>query len=158
MILIIKSIMILICIYISSRQKLIRDNIPLLSIPYIRYNDTIKYYTFGSMIVNRAIALFMDCTEFEADDISLTLSSPLSWNTIPENPMEYQIIFSKLFDNLEQQTIFQMQLPLELQLEEYLQYWLNNKTIEEILKRLKISIPLEINLDLVKKIDFYSLS
>ena len=88
--------------------------------------------------------------EFEADDISLTLSSPLSWNTIPENPMEYQIIFSKLFDNLEQQTIFQMQLPLELQLDEYLQYWLNNKTIEEILKRLKISIPLEINLDLVK--------
>ena len=51
-----------------------------------------------------------------------------------------------------------MQLPLELQLDEYLQYWLNNKTIEEILKRLKISIPLEINLDLVKKIDFYSLS
>ena len=144
--------------YIISRQKLIRDNIPLLSIPYIRYNDKIKYYTFGSMIVNRAIALFMDCTEFEADDISLTLSSPLSWNTIPENPMEYQIIFSKLFDNLEQQTIFQMQLPLELQLDEYLQYWLNNKTIEEILKRLKISIPLEINLDLVKKIDFYSLS
>ena len=61
MILIIKSTDSNLYTYIISKQKLIRDNIPLLSIPYIRYNDKIKYYTFGSMIVNRAIALFMDC-------------------------------------------------------------------------------------------------
>ncbi len=140
------------CSYFDALRKVAHDTINLMSIPYVKSLGSIRYYTFGGKIVNRAIALEAGHFEFETDDISMTISSPLSWASLPDNPLEYEDIFHKLFDKTTAQSIFQMMLPLEMQLHEYLQYWLKDKSIEAILKRLKNSTPVEISKELAVKL------
>ncbi|MDP8226323.1 MAG: DEAD/DEAH box helicase [Candidatus Celaenobacter polaris] len=139
--------------YVEKMHKTVHDTMHLMSIPYIKYIGGIRYYTFGGRIVNRAIAL-MTGHFVETTDISLTLSSPISWETIPDNPLDYDRIFPKLNDKATSQSIFQMQLPLNMQLHEYLQCWLKDKSVAEILNRLKRSTPIEINRELAEKLGF----
>jgi len=106
-------------------------------IPFSRTPEGIRYYTFGGYIVNRAIGLFSGKPEFKADDVSLLVPSPIDWSAIPENPAEYEEFFHLLFESSSAQSIYQKQLPLELQEREYLQAWFKDTAIPLILSRLK---------------------
>lgn len=140
--------------FIKSMNRLAHESMNIASIPYCTNHDSIRYYTFGGVLVNRAIALIQDHYEFEADEISLTVGSPIHWDQISDQPIEYEVIFTKLFDKSMQQSIFQMILPLELQLHEYTQFWLKDKAIETILQRLKTSTPIQVNQELIARLGF----
>lgn len=106
-------------------------------IPFARTQEGIRYYTFGGYIVNRAIGLFSNKPEFKADDFSLLVPSPIDWPSLPENPADYEEFFHLLFEDTSAQSIYQKQLPLELQEREYLQAWLKDTAIPRILARLR---------------------
>lgn len=106
-------------------------------IPFARTPEGMRYYTFGGCIVNRAIGLFSDKPGFKADDVSLLVPSPIDWSSIPENPSKFEDFFHLLFEATAAQSIYQQQLPLELQEREYLQAWLKDTSIPRILTRLR---------------------
>lgn len=138
--------------YFQTMRSLARESIQESSIPCYRLMNSTRYYTFGGVLVNRAIALIQDHCEFEADDISITVGSPIHWNQISDLPQDYDRIFPKLFDKTIPQSIFQMLLPLNLQLHEYLQYWLKDEATRNILTRLKHSTPEDVSQEFVTKL------
>ena len=105
-------------------------------IPFERSTDGIRYFTFGGHLVNKAIGLASRKPGFEADDFSLLVSSPIEWSSIPKQPEDYAQYFHSLFEPSSEQSIYQQQLPRDLQLREYLQDWLKDETVPIILARL----------------------
>lgn len=113
-------------------------------IPYLRTTDGIRYYTFAGYIVNRAVGLLARKPEFKADDLSLLVPSPVNWASVPNHPSDYDEFFHMLFEASSEQTLYQKQLPLGLQELEYLQDWLKDKEIPNILCRLSKAATVQI--------------
>lgn len=119
--------------FVSAIRKACSRN----QVPFARTQDGIRYYTFGGYVVNRAVGLFTGKPEFKADDFSLLVPSLIDWSSLPENPADYADFFHLLFEATSAQSIYQKQLPLELQEREYLQAWLKDTAIPRILARLR---------------------
>ena len=105
-------------------------------IPYQQTADGLCYYTFAGYMINRAIGLFVRKVEFEADDLSLSVPSPIDWSSVPNHPLDYEEFFHILFEASAGQSLYQKLLPLDLQRREYLQNWLKDKELPLILSRL----------------------
>jgi ATP-dependent Lhr-like helicase len=122
-------------------------------IPYIQTAEGyIKYYTFAGYLVNKAAALYTEQPDFNADDISLTVPFPINWGNLPYKQIDYEPFFHNLFEASSEQSIFQSLLPPELQIKEFLQEWLKNEAISDILKRLTNSTPLKFNPNIISTI------
>lgn len=106
-------------------------------VPFARTQEGIRYYTFGGYVVNRAVGLFTGKPEFKANDFSLLVPSPIALSSLPVNAADYEELFHLLFEATSAQSIYQKQLPLDLQEREYLQAWLKDTSIPRILERLK---------------------
>lgn len=121
------------------------------TVPHAILNGNHLYFTFGGYLVNRAIALFTDQERFKATDMALKTSAPIQWEIIPDRPSDFRDIFDSLIE-YSQQSIFQSLLPPELQKQEFLQDWLKNGSITEILTRLRgaqsVEIPEELAIEL----------
>jgi len=126
---------------VSNFRKSIQDVCSINQIPYKRSAAGIRYFTFGGYLVNKAIGLVSRKPVFDANDISLTVPSPIDWSMIPANPLEYQEIYHLLFEQSSEQSIYQQNLPIDLQQREYLQPWLKDNSIQHILARLVLSKP-----------------
>jgi len=116
-------------------------------IPYVEgrtYNQNyIRYYTFGGVMVNTAIALLHG--EGNAADITdcwLQLHSPVDWQALPSDPMGYESVFPQLAKFLKGRSIFQKLLPHRLQVREGIQEWLCDEAIGTVLRRLTTSKPM----------------
>jgi ATP-dependent Lhr-like helicase len=121
----------------------LRTRLTASSIPYIKYKDNYLYFTFGGYLVNRALGIFTDQERFKATDMTLRASIPIQWETIPARPSDFQGIYDSLIE-YSQQSIFQSMLPAELQKREFLQEWLRNDSIAEVLQRLSGAQPVEL--------------
>jgi ATP-dependent helicase Lhr and Lhr-like helicase len=113
-------------------------------IPFQRFMGGIRYFTFGGYQVNKAIGLISGKAEFEADGFSLIVPSPIDWNSVRREPAAYEDVFDSLFEISSAQSIYQQQLPEDLQLLEFLQDWLKDESIAPILERLSASTPVEV--------------
>lgn len=105
-------------------------------IPYVRSAEGIRYFTFAGYIVNKAVGLISRKASFKAGDASLLVPSPIDWATIPSDPTEYESVFPSLFEASSEQSFYQVQLPPELQLREYLEDWLKDQAVADALLRL----------------------
>ena len=114
-------------------------------IPFERSTDGIRYFTFGGHLVNKAVGLASRKPAFEADDFSLLVSSPIEWSSIPKHPGDYEQYFHLLFEPSSEQSIYQQQLPRDLQLREYLQDWLKDEAIPIVLDRLSGARTVQVN-------------
>jgi hypothetical protein len=103
-------------------------------------------------LVNKALALITNQWDFKADDISLSCTLPINWGSIPVESSDYESVFHSLFEMSGNQSLYQTLLPPTLQLQEYLQSWLKDKTIIEVLQRLQKSEALRVNPDLFDSI------
>lgn len=121
-------------------------------IPYVRAVGGIRYFTFAGYLVNKAIGLVAQKTGFRADDISLQVSSPVDWSTVPSRPDEFENVFHLLFEPTSEQSIYQQQLPAALQLQEYLQDWLRDETVLGVLGRLVTSTPKLVNAEAIRSL------
>jgi ATP-dependent helicase Lhr and Lhr-like helicase len=133
---------------VATLQERVKEACSSDSIPFVRSAEGIRYLTFAGYIVNRAIGLFAKKPGFEADDFSLIVPSRIDWETIPPNPPDFEPIFDFLFESSNEQSIYQMQLPLRLQAREYLQNWLKDDCLRDILTRLSKARTNEIGGDL----------
>jgi ATP-dependent helicase Lhr and Lhr-like helicase len=114
-------------------------------IPYIETENGYCYLTFGGYLINRALALITKQWEFKVDDISLRCTQSINWKSIPSNPKDYEPVFNELFELNGNQSIYQTLLPTNLQLLEYFQPWLKDKTINQVLERLRNSKPVMVD-------------
>lgn len=121
---------------VASYREAIRSSCSVDQIPYQRSTGGICYYTFGGYLVNKAIGLASRKPGFTADDISLLVPSPIDWSMFPRQPSDYHEFFYLIFEPSSEQSIYQQHLPTELQRWEYLQEWLKDETIQNILTRL----------------------
>jgi len=121
-------------------------------IPYIEKEHYYCYLTFGGYLLNKAIALITNQFDFKADDISLKCSLPIDWNSIPSEPKDFEPVFHSLFEMTSNQSLYQTLLPQNLQLQEYLQDWLKDRTIVTVLDRLKKSTAVKVDADLFDSI------
>jgi superfamily II helicase len=87
--------------------------------------------------------------QWAAYDISLLVNSPVDWKSIPTEPQGYEGIFHLLFEKPSEQSIYQTLLPSQLQLREFLQTWLMDETIAEILSRLCNSKAIQIKSEII---------
>lgn len=108
-------------------------------IPFIRSQQGICYFTFAGYVTNKAIALISKQAVFKANDISLLVSSPINWKAIPVKPSEYISVQHLLFEPSSEQSIYQTFLPSEMQIHEYLQDWLKDESVNQVLSRLSKS-------------------
>lgn len=113
-------------------------------IPYFHSHQGIRYFTFAGYLVNKAVALITKQTDFKANDISLSVSSPINWQFIPSEPQKFESVFHLLFEASGEQSIYQQLLPMEFQLQEFLQDWLKDETIPQVLTRLANSKPVKL--------------
>jgi ATP-dependent helicase Lhr and Lhr-like helicase len=121
---------------VASFRENIRSSCSYEQIPFRRTTNGICYYTFGGYLVNKAVGLASKKQWFRADDITLLAPSPINWTTIPKQPADYQEFFPQLFEASSEQSIYQQLLPIDLQQREFLQEWLKDETIPQILTRL----------------------
>lgn len=103
---------------------------------YSRSADGIRYFTFAGSVINRAVGLYAQKPGFKADDRSLLVPSPIDWASIPTSPTAYEGVFHLLFEGSGEQSLYQQQLPFDLQEREYLQDWLKDTAVPRILARL----------------------
>jgi ATP-dependent Lhr-like helicase len=115
-------------------------------IPYVRSADGIRYFTFAGYLVNKAVSLISRKASFKASDASLLVPSPIDWATIPSEPTAYEGVFPLLFEASSEQSLYQAQLPPELQLREYLEDWLKDQAVADALLRLVGSSPVAVDL------------
>lgn len=74
-------------------------------IPYSRSLEGIRYFTFAGYLVNKAVGLISTKPGFQASDLSLLVSSPIDWSTIPTDPAAYHAVFHLLFEPSSEQSI-----------------------------------------------------
>jgi len=115
-------------------------------IPYVRSADGIRYFTFAGYLVNKAVGLISRKASFKAGDASLLVPSPIDWATVPAEPAAYEGVFPLLFEASSEQSLYQAQLPPELQLLEYLEEWRKDQAVADALRRLVGSSSVEMDL------------
>lgn len=106
------------------------------SIKFERYPERYRYFTFAGKLANKVIAKwFGDGTEAESD---LTITSPveLDWSRLPSDPHQLLAQAAEVFTPSTRQTVFQQRLPVELQRKEWLQEWIGDQSVENVLNRL----------------------
>jgi len=113
-------------------------------IPYIRQIGGISYLTFAGYIVNKALSIKTGQLDPKFDDVLLTGTSQIEWNAIPPSPQGYEGIFDQLFESSSEQSIYQTLLPERFQVQEFLECWLRDRTIPEVLQRLSSSTPVQV--------------
>jgi ATP-dependent Lhr-like helicase len=114
-------------------------------IPYFTSHNGFCYYTFAGYLVNKAIKLITCQLECEENDLSIRPLSKIKWEDVPKDAKLFESIFADLFEMNESQSIYQRLLPMEYQLHEYLQEWLKDQTIPQILKRLNDAKTVQVN-------------
>jgi ATP-dependent Lhr-like helicase len=129
---------------VSALQNYLRGRCVQNQIPSFRHDAGMIYYTFAGYLVNKAIGLRTG-KDFKAEEFTLWTSSPIDWVDLPENPEAYGEFFASLFEVPSDLSVFQSMLPSDLQLKEFLQIWLKDKTIEGALHRLRNSEAIEVD-------------
>ncbi|MFQ5632028.1 MAG: helicase-related protein, partial [bacterium] len=125
-------------------------------IPYLRTPEGIRYYTFAGYLVNHAVGLYTQKPGFDAEDLSLFVPSPVDWASIAVHPSDYEGYFSLLFETSARQSIYQKQLPLDLQEREYIQDWVHDTAIPPILRRLAGAEAIELDNKTAANLGFLS--
>jgi ATP-dependent Lhr-like helicase len=129
---------------VSRAKDRLRSLCSINQIPYTRFPGRLAYLTFGGSIVNKAISIKTAQLDPKYDDAFLAGTSPIQWTTIPTIPQAFESVFDELFECSSEQSIYQKLLPERFQVQEFLEGWLRDKTIPEVLQRLSSSSPVKV--------------
>ena len=107
------------------------------SLPCVRTPGSVRYYTFGGKLLNRALAQWSGSTLVAATDVMLELDRPLDCATLPTTTESLLPTVRSLLTPSDKQTFFQQQLPVDLQEHEWSEAWLKDADIPQVLRRLQ---------------------
>ena len=116
----------------------VREQVKKSDLPFVVTADGHRYYTFGGVTVNRVILGFFG-VKGDVEDLSVIVPGPLDWDRLPTTCAELGTVAKRAFVPSDHQTIFQQALPIELQQQEWMQEWLNDRDAEKVLRRLQKS-------------------
>jgi ATP-dependent Lhr-like helicase len=115
----------------------IRSQISKECLPFERTAQGFRYFTFSGTLVNKVISRwFGDATRAESD-LTITSTKPLDWSRLPADPAALLSEAEEVFSPSSRQTVFQQRLPVEMQREEWLQEWQQDRSIVAALERLR---------------------
>lgn len=121
-------------------------------IPCLKTISGWRYFTFAGYLVNFAICAFAKINTSDINDFFVEVNSEIDFSALSSNVSDYVPYLEDLIELGEEQTFFQTLLPKDLQFREFLQNWVNDNSIEAILKRLINSKIKVINNDIIKLI------
>ena len=104
----------------------------------------IRYFTFAGQLANKVIAQWFGNSAVAESDLTITSRSPIDWSQLPTDLTMLVEQAQKVFTPSTRQTAFQQQLPIDFQLEEWLQEWITDQSARTILKRLQASTSREV--------------
>ena len=131
---------------ISSLISLLREKCRYDQVPLSIKNLSREYYTFAGFLVNQAIAIVLNLKDVKVDNISISTSTEIQWDLLPDNPMDYEQFFKRLFKKQQGLSIYQELLPANLKQVEATQIWLKDQTIKTVLQRLSSASNCEVSL------------
>jgi ATP-dependent Lhr-like helicase len=106
-----------------------------------RTKDEFRYFTFAGDLANKVIARWFGSDTRAESDLTITSSKPLDWSRLPIDPVALQPQVEEVFSPSTDQTVFQQRLPVDMQREEWLQEWQQDRSIVLALERLS-AVPL----------------
>lgn len=108
-------------------------------IPYIRADGQYHYFTFAGRIVNRTLADALGDDDAEADDLVIKSNRLMCFEKVPAEPNALLESLDRVFEGTSDRSLYQSLLPLELQIEEFRQPWLRDRTVPAVLERVRRS-------------------
>lgn len=108
-------------------------------VPYVRRDGQYRYFTFAGKIINRTIAHSFGADPSAAGDLTLSSLEPLDFSILPDVPQPLLDSLDAVFEGTSDRSVYQGMLPGRLQIEEFRQPWLRDRTIPKVLDRLRAS-------------------
>jgi len=108
------------------------------TIPVVRLKNGFYHVTLAGELCNQVISKFYNSIQ-RVDNIGFFSEFIIDFSTLSTQLTDYIDIVNTINSFTLSQTIFQMMIPDNLKRKELLENWLNNKEIENTLKRLKTS-------------------
>jgi len=107
------------------------------SLPCTPIPRGIRYYTFAGSLLNRVLAKWAGRSVISATDLTLEVEEPLDFRRLPMTTVELLPHVQTLMAPSDAQTVFQQQLPLDLQEQEWTESWMKNEEMPQVLRRLQ---------------------
>lgn len=114
------------------------------SLPYVRTMHGFRYFTFGGSALNRVLSRWAGSQALVISDIFLEIDRPVDWSRLPAST-EQLLNFARPFATQPAaQTMFQQNLPQQLQEDELCEAWLKDEETPHVLRRLQTAKPAEV--------------
>jgi len=120
------------------------------SLPVVRGNDSLTYFTFAGTTVNRVVLAAFGHDPKEAGDIYLRVPKPIDLRRLPTSTAELAGAAEASFASSGRQTIFQQYLPQDMQRAEWRDSWLKDQDAASTLLRLQASCEQEVDVVVFK--------
>ena len=104
----------------------------------------IRYFTFAGQLANKIIAQWFGNSAVAESDLTITSRSPIDWSQLPTDLTMLVEQAQEVFAPSTRQTVFQQNLPVDFQREEWLQEWITDQSAQAILTRLRASTSREV--------------
>jgi hypothetical protein len=116
-----------------------------LDVPFARIASGHRYFTYAGYTTNRALGVFFGHASFTASDAYLDVRSPLDWGSVPAHPDCFAPLWPQIYEGGSDRSMYQLLLPVELQMAEIQEAWRQDQTTIAVLERLRRSKALEIS-------------
>jgi ATP-dependent Lhr-like helicase len=121
---------------VAALAESVRDRHTPSDLPFVRTGESIRHFTFAGELVNKAICRMAGQPDAGIDEVSIWVPHEIDWAKLPADPTAYIRFASDLVSDPDRLTLFQNRLPRDLLEREFLQSWLKNRAIADILTRL----------------------
>lgn len=115
----------------------IRSQISKDCLPFERTAQGFRYFTFSGTLVNKVISRWFGDAATAESDLTITSTNPLDWSRLPADAEALLSVANEVFSPSSRQTVFQQRLPVDMQREEWLQEWQQDRTIVTALEQLR---------------------
>lgn len=106
------------------------------SLPYERTTRGFRFYTFAGDLANKAIVKWFGVDAEMESDLTIISNKLLDWHRLPTDSSALLSQAEEVFTTSAGQTVFQQRLPVKMQREEWLQEWIQDQSISDVLKRI----------------------
>ena len=122
-------------------------------LPWSRTVTGFRYYTFGGVELNQVLVSLVAQPGASAVDTWIEAPNKIDWDSLELDRQKLLPHAREAFTASDEQTFYQQMLPVNLQIEEWLEGWLKNDDINDALAALSQAGPVEVSADLLSFLD-----
>ena len=138
---------------VAPKLAAIRSACTVSSLPWSRTVTGFRYYTFGGVELNQVLVSLVAQPGASAVDTWIEAPNKIDWDSLELDRQKLLPHAREAFTASDEQTFYQQMLPVNLQIEEWLEGWLKNDDINDALAALSQAGPVEVSADLLSFLD-----